>query len=236
MQPRTLHLPKPLLPIMRKPLIGHILDFLDHSRARRPIIVVDYLAPILESYLVGENIKVLRSSNATMAENFLIATSEEPNAEFYWGLSSDVLIPTRIAPMVDDLCNNTNESFLILAELPSLGHKRWKYVEQDGYLVDIVIQTNRTSTERASLVLHAEAISLLNETLSRPITEVPSDDQMAGYQTGWTFLLKHLAIRNHPIRILRSGLPVYNINVPTDLPGAQSFIRDHFTHALPTNP
>lgn len=223
LRPRTLVLPKPLLPVRGRPLLWYAIDALDGSNVKPPVVTIDYLGELIEAYFQDSGVIFRRFAGASMAES-TIRVAEEFPAEAYLGMSADVLVGRTGVRRALTLYDAYGENTLLLVRLPRSGHKKWEFEITDGYLRDIHIRPTSTSFERLLLILRRDSLLNLRTVLPQPITDDALSDHQRRFQTGWMLLLRTLLDIKEPVRAEFVDLPVQNVNVPADLEDANHFV------------
>ncbi|MCL4807725.1 MAG: NTP transferase domain-containing protein [Thermoanaerobaculia bacterium] len=225
LRPRTLLLPKPLLPIDGRPLLWYVLEAVNLGGLLPPIVTLDYKAELIQSYFDGARATFLTLPDVTMAEAFLTAAASD-DASAFLGLSSDVVFPRGL---IDSLVRMhtecANEDVALFTKLAEPGHKKWRFVVQDERLKDVVREDVNTNEERVAMILSRETVQYCRNRLPRPVAEAGIPPELRGFQTGWTLLLKTLATGGRDIHARVVELPIHNLNVPGDFESAREFVR-----------
>lgn len=217
MLPRTNVLPKPLLPVARKPLLAHVLDFVEAANKHRPAVVVGHMSSLIESYFVHDSVDFVHNSEGSMAEGLLKAAELDTTFDAFWCLSSDVLVPPEICNDALAEAEVVDSSILVLSQLINPGYKKWEYLVNGGHLSDIRVSENNVSVERAALIVTKSDLAVFEHVVGRPVVPFPVNHEFYGFQSGWVLLLKVLAAKQARIRVSVTDLEVVNYNREADL-------------------
>lgn len=227
LRPRTEHLPKPLLPVSGRPMLWYTLQSLSGWPVRQPIVTIDYLGELIEAYFASEPVEFHRHPQSTMAE-VVLKEAEGTTATSILGMSADVLLgPDAVRLTLDAYQESGALDTVLFAELPSEGHKKWRFVVSDGRLQEVEVSEENTNFERLLLVLRRDSLLRIRKELPAPVTNDNVPNELRTYQTGWILLLKTL-LRLHvtvAARILQ--VPVCNVNVPDDFERAETFVAKY---------
>lgn len=220
---RTDVLPKPLLPVTRKPLLAHVLDTVSSFNVEPPVVVVDYRASLIRSYFADESIVFIDNQGDSMIDGLLKALSVEPAVDALWCLSSDVLVHPDSASLCIATANEEDSTVLALSKLAQPGYKRWDYQVEGGVLKDVLIVENQVPLERAGLIVKtADLAAFRDATMQNRL-----GSEIEGFQSGWTFLLKVLAKIEVQVRVVETSYPVVNYNREKDLIQVPSWLARH---------
>lgn len=231
LRPRTLELPKPLLPVDGRPLLWYALNTVRDFGFRSAIVTLDYKASLIEAYFDGfPDVEFKRLPGRTMAQSFL-EVARADNAELLLGMSSDVLVPQQAVTELVKAHKAHSEDAVLFVTLPEKSHKKWDFRVAEGYLVDVGIHECNTNHERVLILFTRQSVMRLAEYLGPQVAEETVPAQLRGYQTGWILLMKSLLALNIPVAARFVDIPVCNLNTPDDFAKAEAFVRLHFTKA-----
>ena len=71
LHPRTLHLPKPLIPINGRPLLWYALNLINRVDIKRPIVSIAYLSNLIKAYFEREDVTFMEFTGCSMAETMI---------------------------------------------------------------------------------------------------------------------------------------------------------------------
>jgi NDP-sugar pyrophosphorylase family protein len=224
LRPRTNHLPKPLLPVLGRPLLWYAVDSVAACGLMQPVVVVDYLRELIRAYFDGSPVTFCDLPGRTMAQA-VFEVAEVDDADAFLGMSSDVLVPKRGVRTILALYRKSGKKDTVLfVRLSKPGHKKWEFCTSDGHLSDIRIKESLTDFERVLLILNKESLIAIRKTLPNPVKEGILPEHLRAFQTGWILLLKALLLAGVPIVSEVVNIPVCNINVASDFQSAESFV------------
>lgn len=225
--PRTKLLPKPLLPVDGRPLLWYTLNSLEGLDVKPPVVGLDYLGDLIETYFARTSVTFRRFAKTSMAE-VMLQLAEEGDADAFLGMSADVLLgPGAVDLTLQAYEQSGGLDTALFVNLSAPGHKKWKFVVEHGRLSDIQLAPTNTPFERLLLVLRRDSLLRLREVLPKPVTDggLPSD--LRPFQSGWTLILKCLCREHIPVAASVVDLAVCNINEPPDFDGAEQFVLRH---------
>lgn len=213
---------------MARPLLWYAIEAAKHITQTPPVVVVDYLREQVQAFFEGENVEFRAFPQLSMLESFLLVCEEYSGEEGYLCLSSDVVLdPAALAPLREDY-ESDSSSVLGLVSLPEPGHKKWHFVSEEGYLRDVLVSEAVTCEERLALIVTREDVFSAVQKLERPVTleNVPAD--LRELQTGWTLLIKLLAVGGRGLRVMNLNTIACNVNVSADFKKAEEFVNERW--------
>ena len=224
LRPRTLELPKPLLPIRGRPLLWYALKVADADGLLPPIVTLDYKAALIEAFFLDRpNVQFRVLPGHTMAQAFLDVAASD-SADAFLGMSSDVIVPPPAVSEVLTSFDSTREDTVLFVNLKEKSHKKWDVRISSDHLVDIRLSDCHTTFERVLLVLTKDSALRAQSALPTPITEEALPPLFHGFQTGWILLLKCLLQLGIPVSARFVDIPVCNINTPEDFARGEDFV------------
>lgn len=227
LRPRTNYLPKPLLPVNGRPILWYVLNSLQGYGMQPPIVIIDYKGELIRSYFERDNVEFRSLPNRTMAEAILEIAENDPSESFL-GMSSDVLIPRKaIAEILKDYSENGGKDTVLFAKLPKIGHKKWEFCVNSGYLDDIIIKKSKTPFERVLLIMTRTSLQKVRDFLGNLVNEETIPEKLKSFQTGWILILKSMISQQVNVCARIIDIPVCNINVPADFEDAELFVQEH---------
>lgn len=230
LRPRTFQIPKPMLPIHGRPILWYVLRNARTSGLLPPIVTLDYKAELIKAYFDGSDAEFRVLPGRSMAEAFL-ETAEADDADAFLGMSSDVLFPAAGVEKVVGIFREQCMDTALFVRLPVPGYKKWRFVVESERLIDIRVEQSESAFERLLLVLKHDSVRRLRELLGARIQQESLPEHLRPFQSGWTLLLKCLAVGETPVFSQIADVPVHNINAAEDLVAAESFVAKYFREA-----
>jgi NDP-sugar pyrophosphorylase family protein len=229
LRPRTLSLPKPLLPIAGRPLLWYTIQSVSCEGFGRPLVMLDYLGNMIEAFFDGEAIDFITIPNTSMAEKIIRAAETcQGDISAFLGMSSDVLVPpAAVSHALREYCLTGERDLLLLTTNIQQEHKKWEFILNGSQLADIQVRDKPSGFERVLLILRRDSLAQIGSYLSRPVTEQVEICELRGFQTGW-ILLKALLKAGITVNAKLVDFEVCNINVPNDFALAKSFVSQYY--------
>ena len=225
MLPRTDIIPKPMIRIAGHPLLWYVFRTSLCAVNERPIVTIGHKSEIISEFFTDDPIDFVDLPGRTMAE-VVFEIAEKHDTDAFLCMSSDVLIPSESIVSAVKKFRESNETCrAVFTKLPAKGHKKWNFKVNDGYLTGLDVEPNRTHFERVALIFDRNVLREIGNIVSRPVTKESLPIELRQFNTGWTFLLKLMLAENRKVAASINSEPVYNVNTPTDLIGAEKFVK-----------
>lgn len=226
MLPRTDIIPKPMIPIAGHPLLWYVFRTSLCAVNERPIVTIAHKSEIISEFFTDDPIDFVNLPGRTMAEA-VFEIAEKHDTDAFLCMSSDVLIPPEsIASAVKKFRESNEVCHAVFTKLPTQGHKKWNFKVNDGYLTGLDVESDRTHFERVALVFDRNVLREIGNVVNRPVTKNSLPSELRQFNTGWTLLLKLMLTENRRVAASINTAPVYNVNTPTDLIGAEEFVKN----------
>ena len=223
LRPRTLSLPKPLLPVAGRPLLWHVISTLEASVLSPPVVSLDYLEDTIRAFFEGSDLNFV-SSTGSMLKSFL-DIAKGSHADAFAGFSSDVLMgPEAIDRAVEIFDAGDLDGAFVGTSLADVGHKSWQYVVEDQRLINIERSDHHGSMERMCFIVSRQTLVDLfgpELELSNANAEL---EALSEFGEGWTFLLKLALSKGKAIGGEIGTFDHFNVNVPEDFGAAEKFL------------
>lgn len=234
---RMLHLakkvPKPLMKIRGRPLIGNLLDFLYRQQVISKIYVayghlkerwshfISTCPQQRTSFLLDENypnlISAFLSNARKINEDVIIVISGDMIFDF--SIIENILKKHIYLEHKVTVCLNNSKDNC---------YKYWDYKVSDGILLDITKQEEISHIERYFFIINRAVLAEYTNDFKDNMSFVESEFSQYGiFNTGWTCLLKKLLDRNFKINAVFLNEKVININSPSNFEDAKFFLLNH---------
>jgi NDP-sugar pyrophosphorylase family protein len=224
LRPLTDSCPKPLLPILGKPLIWYVIDPIRGAGLSKITIAVRYMGERIVEEL-GNAYDYLREGT-TMADNVFL-TAKTFSDPVIFGFSADTLITRKsIERLIEIHDVERFDASLLLTTLPEPQQKKWNFIIKDGVLQQIKVESTFTTYERVGLALNRSALVKITngftEYLAKESDNYPEYNK---YQTGWNFILKRMIDCGLTVQAELMNHPVYNVNTHQSYNNAENFVK-----------
>lgn len=226
LRPLTDSCPKPLLPILGKPLIQYVIDPITEVGLGKITIAVKYMRERIVQEL-GNSHQYLYEGT-TMAENVFLTAKIYPEPVIF-GFSADTLLTKKSIERLLEIHDiDRFDASLLLTTLPEPQQKKWNFIIEDSVLQQIKVESTFTIYERVGLALNRNALSIItNEFTQYLAKETDSYPEYSKYQTGWNFILKRMIDCGLKVQAEVTNHPVYNVNTHESYNNAESFLKQY---------
>lgn len=226
LRPRTLVIPKPLLPVLGTPLLTHIAHALRDARLDVPMIALDYASHIFRAFYAEDRFSFHEYPRSGNIAEMVLDLNDAHLDEVYLVLSGDLLLlPAAVSEAVD-LFRTHGHDCVLLAETRSR-RKNWSYKIDGDQIVDIVPQPTVTALEAVATVLTKRTLREACRNLRRPLTPETLPVDLQRLPIGRVTLLKAAINNNFRIRCAVSRFPICPVNLQDDFLAAEHFLREN---------
>jgi mannose-1-phosphate guanylyltransferase/phosphomannomutase len=124
LRPLTCSLPKPMVPIVNKPIIGHIVDLLKKYGIRDIIVTLHYLPTVIENYLkngsdFGANISYSIEEGAPLGTAGCVKNIESKLDETFIVISGDALTDFNLEEAINFHREKGSMATIVLTRVPN---------------------------------------------------------------------------------------------------------------------
>src|SRR5690606_25818410 len=124
LRPLTCSLPKPMVPIVNKPIIGHIVDLLRNYGINDIIVTLHYLPTVIENYLkdgsdFGVNISFSIEEGAPLGTAGCVKNIESQLDDTFIVISGDALTDYNLEDAIRFHKEKKSKATIVLARVPS---------------------------------------------------------------------------------------------------------------------
>ncbi len=224
--PRTLIIPKPLLPVLGTPLLTHILHALRDAKVDVPLIALDHASHIFRAFYAADRFSFHEHIGSGNIAEMVLSLNDAYLDEVFLILSGDLLfLPAAVSEAVDLFRTHGNDCVL-LAETRSR-RKDWSYKTSDDQIVDIVPQPTVTSLEAVATVLTKRTLREACRNLRRPLAPETLPHDLQRLPIGRVTLLKAAINERIRVRYAVSQYPICAVNLHDDFLAAEIFLREN---------
>lgn len=226
LRPLTDACPKPLLPILGKPLIRYVIDAIVELGLRNITIAVKYMGERIVQELGNSHHYLYEGT--TMAEKVFLTAPISPEPVIL-GFSADTLLTKKsIERLIEIHDIDRFDASLLLTTLPEPQQKKWNFIIEDGVLSQINVESNFTTYDRVGLALNRIALSIITNGFTQYLAkETESYSEYGKYQTGWNFILKRMIDCGLRVQAEVTDHPVYNVNTLQSYKNAEGFVKQY---------
>ncbi len=137
LRPLTCSLPKPMVPIVNKPIIGHIVDLLKSYGIKDIIVTLHYLPTVIENYLkngseIGANISYSIEEGAALGTAGCVKNIESKLTETFIVISGDALTDFNLEKAIKFHKDKGSMATIVLTRVPDPLEFGVVIVDQNG--------------------------------------------------------------------------------------------------------
>lgn len=176
MQPYTYVIPKPLLPIEKKPMIEHVLDFFKNNGLKSFVVSLNYKNKLLKLYFKNlkkyKNIKFIeeKKSLGTVGSLSMLKKNKSKN---YLISNCDMKFNFKLKDLIDTHSKNKNDATIVV----SLKEETIPYgvfiTNNDGKVIEMLEKPKHSSMINLGLYLfNGKVINLIEKNRYTDINEI----------------------------------------------------------------